>query len=75
MSAAVVSGPEVLHGQARIARTRIPVSLVLEAVAAGHDEADLRRNYPSLPEGAVSAALRYASELAREEVAPPSPGR
>ena len=75
MSVAVVSDPEVLHGQARIAGTRVPVSLVLEAVAAGYDEADLRRDYPSLPEGSVSAALRYASELAREEVGPLSPGR
>jgi len=71
----VVSDPDVIHGQARMDGTRIPVSLVLEAVAAGCDEADLRRDYPSLPEGSVAAALRYASELAREEVGPLAPGR
>ncbi len=75
MLAAVVSDPDVLHGQARIAGTWVPVSLVLEAVAAGHDEGELRRDYPSLPEGSVPAALRYAAELASEEVGPLSSGR
>ncbi len=35
--------PEVLHGQAHVRGTRIPVSVVLDAIAAGMSEGDPRR--------------------------------
>ena len=66
----VVSDPETCHGQARIAGTRIPVSVILDNLAAGVPADAIRDAYPTLPEGAVEAALRYAARLAREELRP-----
>lgn len=64
----VTVDPSVLHGQACIRGTRIPVSVILDCIASGMTEEDLRREYPSLPEQAVQAALSYGALLAREEV-------
>lgn len=50
---------EILHGQAHIRGTRIPVSLVLGclAVAEGMSEAEILDHYPTLtPEGIRAAA-------------------
>lgn len=58
----------VLHGQACIRGTRIPVSVVLDCIAADMTEADIRCEYPSLPDRAIQAALSYGALLAREEV-------
>ncbi len=49
--------PTVVHGQARIRRTRIPVTVVLDCLATGMTEEQIRAQYPSLPTGAVNAAL------------------
>jgi len=68
--------PVVVHGQARIRGTRIAVSVILDCLATGMTEEQIRAEYPSLPPGAVAAALAYAAFLAREELHPlePSPG-
>jgi uncharacterized protein (DUF433 family) len=68
--------PAIVHGQARIRGTRIPVTVVLDSLAAGLSEAELRGQYPSLPPGTVRAALTYAALLARDELYPlePTPG-
>jgi uncharacterized protein (DUF433 family) len=58
--------PNVMHGVACIAGTRIPVSLVLDNLAARVPEERLLAEYPSLSPGAIQAALAYAAELARE---------
>jgi uncharacterized protein (DUF433 family) len=55
----------VMHGQARIRGTRIPVSVVLDCLATGMTEEQIRAQYPSLPIGAVGAALAHAAFLAR----------
>jgi uncharacterized protein (DUF433 family) len=60
--------PEILHGQACFRGTRIPVTVVLDNLAAGVSEAQLRAEYPSLPEHAVPAAIAYAAELAKERI-------
>lgn len=60
--------PEVCHGQACFRGTRIMVSVILDNLAAGASEAELRASYPGLPAHAVSAALAYAAELASERV-------
>ncbi|MEX0795841.1 MAG: DUF433 domain-containing protein [Acidimicrobiia bacterium] len=51
---------EILHGQAHIRGTRIPVSLVLGCLAEGMSEAEILDHYPTLtPEGIrVAAAYR-----------------
>jgi uncharacterized protein (DUF433 family) len=68
--------PAVVHGQARIRGKRIPVSVILDCLAAGMAEEQIRDEYPSLPTGAIAAALAYAALLARDELHPlePSPG-
>lgn len=58
----------VMHGLACITGTRVPVSVVLDNLAAGVPAERLSAEYPSLPPEAVSAALAYAAELARERV-------
>ena len=59
--------PNVMHGVACIAGTRVPVSVVLDNLAARVPEERLLREYPSLTPAAVAAALAYAAELAREQ--------
>jgi uncharacterized protein (DUF433 family) len=71
----IVSNPEVLHGQARFRGTRIPVYVLLDCLAAGQSPDDIHREYPSLPVGAVRAALTYASRLAHEELYPLEPSQ
>jgi uncharacterized protein (DUF433 family) len=71
--ALVTSDPEIMHGQAVIRGTRVPVAVILDCLAAGMDEDELRRQYPTLPDGAVQAALAYGAALAREELVPLEP--
>ena len=59
--------PNVMHGVACIAGTRIPVSLVLDNLAARVPEERLLSEYPSLTPEAIAGALAYAAELAREQ--------
>ena len=69
----VDADPAVVHGQARIRGTRIPVSVILDCLATGMTEEQIRAEYPSLPPGAVAAALGYAAFLARDELHPLEP--
>jgi uncharacterized protein (DUF433 family) len=69
----IESDPRVLHGQARFRGTRIPVSVVLDNLAAGVSEGEIQRQYPTLPEGAFRAALAYAARLAHDELYPLEP--
>lgn len=64
----VTVDPEVLHGQAHIRGTRIPVSVVLDCLAAGMTEAEIVGEYPTLTVEGVRAAAGYGAELAREEI-------
>jgi uncharacterized protein (DUF433 family) len=62
--------PAVCHGKACIAGTRVPVSVVVDNVAAGMTREAILKSYPSLRAEDIDAALRYAAELARERVVP-----
>lgn len=59
--------PNVMHGLACIAGTRIPVSVLLDNLAAQVPEERILAEYPSLTREAIGAALAYAAELAREQ--------
>ncbi|HUG85037.1 MAG TPA: DUF433 domain-containing protein [Euzebya sp.] len=65
--ALIVRNPSVCHGQAVVNGTRIMVSVVLDALAAGHSEAQIIAEYPSLDVAGVRAAAAYGAELARDE--------
>ena len=60
--------PEVCHGKACIAGTRVLVTTVLDGLAAGMDAEEIARSYPSVSPEGVRAALRYAAALANERV-------
>ena len=60
--------PVVCHGQACIRGTRIPVSVVLDNLAAGLAASQIAASYPSISLTAIQAAMAYAAELARERV-------
>ena len=60
--------PAVCHGQACIRGTRIPVSVVLDALAEGMSEAEILLGYPTLTVEGIRAAAAYGAALAREEL-------
>ncbi len=59
--------PEVCHGAACIAGTRIPVSVILDNLASGLNRQDVLKSYPSLSPDDIDAALAYAALLAKEQ--------
>lgn len=60
--------PRICHGQACVTGTRIPVSVVLDNLAAGIPEPEIISSYPHLTTEAIQACIAYAADLAREEV-------
>jgi uncharacterized protein (DUF433 family) len=62
----IVSDPSIAHGKACIRGTRIPVSVVLDNLAAGLAPEEIVRSYPSLSVEAVRASIAYGAELARD---------
>jgi uncharacterized protein (DUF433 family) len=50
------------HGDACIAGTRIPVSVIVGSVAAGDDWNQILASYPALAREDIQAALLYAAE-------------
>ena len=62
----IVSDPASLAGQACIKGTRIPVSVVLDNLAAGLSIDEIIASYPSLTPEDVRAAIQYAAELAHQ---------
>ena len=64
--------PEVCHGRACIAGTRIMVSVLLDNLAAGLSPHEIIASYPSLTPDDLRAAMAYAAEIARERVIPTS---
>jgi uncharacterized protein (DUF433 family) len=59
--------PNVCHGQACVAGTRILVSVVLDNLAAGLLQEEIIRSYPPLTREGIQACIAYAADLAREE--------
>jgi uncharacterized protein (DUF433 family) len=53
----ITTHPDVCHGKACIAGTRIMVSVVLDNLADGADTAEILRLYPSLKAEDVAAAI------------------
>jgi len=63
----VVSTADVLRGKPRIKGTRIPVSLILGYLAAGHSPDQIIVEFPDLRPEHIAACLDYARELANFE--------
>ncbi len=64
----IVVDPAICHGKACIKGTRVMVSVILDNLAAGASGADICRDYPSVTEEAIRAAIAYAAELSHERV-------
>jgi uncharacterized protein (DUF433 family) len=62
--------PAVCGGKPCIKGTRIWVSLILDMLATGMSEDELRAEYPALTREDVLAAIAYGAEVAREQVIP-----
>jgi len=59
--------PRVCHGKPCIKGTRIMVSILLDYLKAGETSEEIRRQYPTVTEEDIRAALAYAAWLAHEE--------
>lgn len=66
----ITTDPQIMHGAVCFQGTRIPVSIVLENLAAGETAERILDQYPSLKPEHIAAALGYAADLARERIVP-----
>jgi uncharacterized protein (DUF433 family) len=73
--ALISTNPDVCHGKACFTGTRVMVSVVLDNLAAGVTHERILRNYPSLRNSHISAALAYAADLARDRIVPLAPSK
>lgn len=55
--------PKIMLGKPVIVGTRIPVAVVLDLVAEGYTAKKITREYPTLTEADVQAAVKFAAGL------------
>lgn len=60
--------PQVCHGQPCIAGTRVLVTVILDALAAGLTPSEIVEQYPTISKDGVRAAAAYGAWLAKQEV-------
>jgi len=65
-----MADPQVMRGQAVLAGTRVPVSVILDCLAAGRTVEEIIAEYPVVTAAGVRAAAAYGAALAREELLP-----
>lgn len=63
MNARIEIRPEVCHGKPVIRGTRILVSTILGALAAGDSREMILEDYPGLSKDDIAAALEFGSQL------------
>ncbi len=61
--------PVICHGKPVVRGTRVLVSNVIGAIAAGQSHAEILEDYPSITEADVRACLEFAGELTAMETA------
>lgn len=66
----ITTDPHIMHGAVCFLGTRIPVSVVLDNLAANETADRILDQYPSLRREHISAAIAYAADLARERIVP-----
>ena len=59
--------PKICHGKPCIKGTRIPIFVILDALAAGMTYEEISKDYPPITSDDIKAALQYAALLANEE--------
>jgi len=55
--------PEICHGKPVIRGTRVLVSIILGALAAGDSQEMILEDYPGLTKADLAAALEFASQM------------
>lgn len=65
--------PKILAGKPIIKGTRISVELILDLLANGWTIETILENYPHLKREDITAVLRYATEILKEERVYPLP--
>ncbi len=63
----ISSDLEICHGKPCIKGTRIPVYLIVSLVGEGVSIEEIIKDYPSLTEEDISAAIKYAARLCEYE--------
>ena len=66
----ISADPEIMHGAVCFRGTRVPVTVVLDNLAAGETVETILDEYRSLKPEFIPAALAYAADLARERIVP-----
>lgn len=66
----VSADPQVMRGAVCFRGTRIPVSVVLDNLAADETAEAVLAEYPALQAQHIRAAIGSAAELARERIVP-----
>lgn len=69
----ITINPEILAGKPIIKGTRISVEFILELLANGWTDEEIMENYPQLKKEDIQAALRYATDILKEEMVYPYP--
>lgn len=61
------SDPDVLSGQPVVTGTRLPVYVIVEAIAEGDSVEELQDAYPFLDPEDIRQALRFAARMSQVE--------
>jgi len=67
----ISTDPQVCHGKACIAGTRVLASVIIDNFASEISTEAIRENYPSLVAEDVQPAIWYAAEQVRNQFLPP----
>ena len=62
----IVADPKICHGKPTFKGTCVMVWQILEMLKAGESSKDIIREFPSLTQKHIEAALAYASSLTKE---------
>ena len=63
----ITVNPKILAGKPIIKGTRISVELILDLLANGWTTEQILENYPQLKREDITAVLKYATEILKEE--------
>jgi uncharacterized protein (DUF433 family) len=69
----ITLNPSILAGKPIIKGTRISVELILDLLANGWTTETILENYPQLKKEDVTAVLKYATKILKEERVYPLP--
>jgi uncharacterized protein (DUF433 family) len=74
MNPHVEINPRVCNGKPVIAGTRIPITVILDQLAAGCSRGELKRKYPGITDQQIAGVLQYChSMIEHTELQLPAP--